>query len=114
MSPVELKTKTEARAARAFNPSRGGHAPGYLRSEFADLVEGYVRDDRMSFEDHRALWTLCGKLWNCRDWLPRSIVSDFGAMQEMDDVIAATYAQGSRFIRLRMRMNKPRVRVAAR
>ena len=55
-----------------FNPSRGGHAPGHMR----EMLYHWI-DESESIPVPKLL----GKLWNCTDTLPSTVVSrlqDFG------------------------------------
>ena len=113
MSNIASLIETKVDSQGTFNLSHGARAPAYRRLRFEDLVESYVHDDRMSFDAHRELWTLSGILWNCRARLPRHCVSDFEWTLHAFEVVPKTYAQAARFIRWRMTVEKPRIRVQA-
>ena len=77
-----------------FNPSRGGHAPGYLCEAFYRWLEDPLADDLFDvdgelYDIHR----LTGALWNCTDVMP-SFVSAFFEGPE-----PVTVAQGVRRVR---------------
>ena len=95
-----------------FNPSRGGHAPGYLRDALIDALqeswavkrEWWELTDISFFnpsqqlwwhrldQRHRALWVL-GQLWNCTDVVPNG-TCDFVAIRR-----GSSFATLARYLR---------------
>lgn len=63
----------------AFDPRRGGHAPGQIRQAFDDWVEDGMQDHDVGaelFDDGpKPLRWLLGQLHNCTDILPGRIAS---------------------------------------
>ena len=73
----------------AYNPARGGHAPGHLRDRFLELIEGGMPDGEAEREELR---TLCGQLWNCTDTIPSGYAEGI-------DLKAGSYAMVARQLR---------------
>ena len=84
-----------------YNPARGGHAPGYLRSIFEDAVTEGWPDSLAELGDadeipgstatERSRWLL-GRLWNCSDVMPGALCDD------LDLIRGSTYAVGARLL----------------
>lgn len=90
----------------AYEASRGGHAPRYLREDFLSALAEYVD---LSDEDAGAdfvrdrLHRLCGLLWNCTDLLPKRAYEDVGLFVASDDETpCGTYLEAARHIRWRL------------
>ncbi|WP_152047193.1 hypothetical protein [Aureimonas psammosilenae] len=90
-------------SALAFNPSRGGRAPPDIRRRFAELVDRYVIDQRMTPNEDRELNSLAGKLWNCTDRIPGLLRSDIEELSQTFDKPARNYAQAARIVRAHIR-----------
>ena len=82
---------------RKFNPARGGHAPGHIRDEFLDLLEG---DWTKTFVGKGKL---LGVLWNCSDQLGQAHVADLVDGFQLDQREARnfrrTYAAAVRLLK---------------
>ena len=72
---------------RTFNPSRGGHAPGYLRDALIEYVGNDGQDDGPI-----PIKKLVGLLWNCTDVVPREWAEELGVLQ------GSSYAQSVRHL----------------
>ncbi len=73
-----MKRTTKPVFRSAYNPARGGHAPGDLRDVFCEAIEKYARDGEfprvITLREQRvSLAYVCVLLRNCVDVLPGSI-----------------------------------------
>lgn len=76
--------------------SRGGHAPGHLRSWFEESFFGCQLPEEMEEQGLTLHW-LTGQLWNCSDTMPSSLCADLELPR------GSTYAAGARALRARSR-----------
>ena len=84
-----------------YNPARGGHAPGDLRTAFEEAVEaicdwneGDPEPTVEVREREMAVGAVCGLLWNCEDILPS------GTMECVDpDFGCGSYAAAARVLK---------------
>ena len=89
-----------------FNPSRGGRAPGDVRSAFLEALESYVHCWEESEPEpvievrgqEHSISEVCGLLWNCTDFLPRGAREDFSYIDH-DLRPGSTYAQAARLLK---------------
>jgi hypothetical protein len=88
---------------KGYNPTRGGHAPSYLREALQDAVGGdgrladsVVIDDVGIDEEERPLEWLIGQLWNCTDSPPAT------ECRALDIPPGSTYAQAVRTVQCRL------------
>jgi hypothetical protein len=86
----------------AYQPSRGGHAPGDLRDAFLGALQELIAtpcEAPVPAADLRgkptSLPAICRLLWNCTDTLPGHIVADLDALGFAG---TGTYAAAARWL----------------
>lgn len=90
----ETEPDLAPRPRRRYNPSRGGHAPGYLRDAFQEWLDEDDAPDWVEIDGEKhPVDYLLGKLWNSTDVLPASYC------QNLDIPQGSTYAQAARKIK---------------